>query len=203
MTEALRFSELLSRVVDEHPADRIGFADLIAVIGDRSLGALLLLFALPNMLPLLPGMSLVTAIPLILIAAQMTAGKHQPWLPKWIMRQSIATAKVRKGLPRLLMLLRPVERLVKPRLEIVTGHGGTQLIGIMALLLSLIAWLPVVGLHYIPAFVIAAFGIALINRDGVLALLAAVAGAMGSIVLSGLILAGGQMLVHFAASHLR
>ena len=198
MADVLRFSELLARVVNEHPATRIGLADLTSVIGDRSLGALLLLFALPNLLPLLPGMSLVTAIPLILISAQMTAGRHQPWLPRWILRQSIETARVRRGLPRLLKFLRGVERLVKPRLAVLTGHGGTQLIGAMSLLLSLIAWLPVIGLHYVPAAVIGMFGIALINRDGVLALVAALTGVVSMIVLSGLILAGGHMLVHYA-----
>lgn len=202
MAEALRFSELLARVVDEHPADRIAFADLVATIGDRSLGALLLLFALPNLLPLLPGMSLVTALPLILIAAQMVAGRHQPWLPRWIMRLSIRKAQAVRGLPRLLMVMRWIERLIRPRLSVVTGHGATRLMGMMALLLSLIAWLPVPGLHYGPALVIGMFGLALINRDGVLALVAAVAGAIGAVVLSGLILTGGNALIHFVQGRL-
>ena len=62
---------------------------------------------------------------------------------------------MRKGLPRLQRLMRPVERLVRPRLTPVTGHGGTRLIGAVTLLLSLIAWLPVIGLHYLPALLIA------------------------------------------------
>ncbi len=202
MTEVLRFSELLSRVVYEHPAERIGPADLVATIGDRTLGALLLLFALPNLLPLVPGMSLVTAIPLILISAQMTAGKHQPWLPRWIMRASITKAQALKGLPRVLTFMRWVERLIRPRLAALTEHNGTRLIGIMALLLSLIAWLPIPGLHYIPALVIALFGLALINRDGLLALVAWLAGAAGIVLLSGLIVAGAEALIYLAERYL-
>lgn len=196
MAEALRFSELLARVVAEHPADRIAFADIVAAIGDRGMGALLLLFALPNLLPLLPGMSLVTALPLILLAAQMVAGRHQPWLPRWILRLSVEKSRAVKGMPRLLMVMRLIERVIRPRLSAVTGHGATRLMGMMALILSLIAWLPVPGLHYGPALVIAMFGLALINRDGVLALVAALAGAVGIVVLSGLIMAGGNALIH-------
>ena len=201
MAEALRFSELLARVVAEHPADRIAFADIVAAIGDRGLGALLLLFALPNLLPLLPGMSLVTALPLILLAAQMVAGRHQPWLPRWIMRLSVEKSRVLRGMPRVLIVMRLVERLIRPRLSVVTGRGATRLMGAMALILSLIAWLPVPGLHYGPALVIAMFGLALINRDGVLALVAALAGTIGVVVLSGLIMAGGNALIHLVQRH--
>ena len=42
----------------------------------------------------------------------------------------------------------------------------------------------------------------LINRDGVLALIAALAGAIGVVVLSGLIMAGGNALIHLVQRHL-
>jgi hypothetical protein len=88
-----RVSELLDFFVAGHPGDRIVLGDLIDLLGDRAFGAMLLIFALPNMVPVpLPGLSTVLGAPMVLFAAQLMLGHPKPWLPARLSKLSIARA---------------------------------------------------------------------------------------------------------------
>ena len=78
-----RTSTLLCSLA-EAPGETLRFADLLAGLGERAFGALLLVFALPNCLPVpaLPGLSTLMALPLVLLSAQLALGRRQPWLPR-------------------------------------------------------------------------------------------------------------------------
>ncbi len=47
----IRTSELLRRFARDLPADRVTLGEIIAGLGDRGLGVLIAVFALPNILP--------------------------------------------------------------------------------------------------------------------------------------------------------
>ena len=69
-----RFSEVLSGLA-ARPVPVISIGDVLNAFGDRAFGALMLLFAAPNMLPLPPGMSAVLGAPLLFITAQLMLGR--------------------------------------------------------------------------------------------------------------------------------
>ena len=69
---------------------------------------------------------------------------------------------MQKVLPR----LRKVERLSKPRLEIMTSELSEVLIGVATVILAFILILPIWGGNLIPALIIATFGFGLMQRDG-------------------------------------
>src|SRR5918993_1800459 len=83
-----RFSEVLSDLAGR-PAAAVSLGDVLDAFGDRAFGALMLLFAAPNMLPLPPGLSAVLGAPLLFVTAQLMLGRPTLWMPRFICRQSI------------------------------------------------------------------------------------------------------------------
>jgi hypothetical protein len=174
MSEVLRLSALLHRLADEHPEERISPHDLAAALRNRAMGALLLIFALPNLLPLPPGTTFVTGIPLIYVSLQMALGHSSPWFPPFVAKRSLTKAQLRTILDKALPWERKVERLLRPRLTWLTDHRGVRVIGLVSLLLSVVLWLPIPLGNHAPAATMTVFGLALVYRDG----LAAIAGGL-------------------------
>src|SRR5215813_3681098 len=85
-----RTSQLLHDFVASHTEPRISLGALRDALDDRSFGVLLFIFALPNLVPVnIPLLSAVLGVPLVLLAAQLTYGRHNPLFPNWLARQSV------------------------------------------------------------------------------------------------------------------
>jgi len=158
---------------------------------DRAWGGLLLVFAAINLLPLPPGVTTVTGIPLLVITAQMAWGKARPWFPKKLDKRGIARAQLAKLSEKLAPWERRVERIFKPRLCSLTGHRAARVIGAISFLLSVIVWLPIPLGNHVPAAAITLFALSLIYRDGVLAILGGITTAAGIALVSLTVTAAG------------
>ena len=77
--------------------------------GDGGLGPVLFVLTLPVLAPLPPGVSMVLALPLLVVAPQIVIGRRSLWLPKVLERQSIKRPALLKVLHRVLPLLERVE----------------------------------------------------------------------------------------------
>ena len=180
----LPFSQLLDRILEEHGGERLALSELSARLRDRAWGGLLLVFAAINLLPLPPGVTTVTGIPLLVITAQMAWGRSRPWFPKKLDQRGIGRTQLAKLSERLAPWERRVERVFKPRLCALTGHRGARVIGAISVVLSIIIWLPIPLGNHVPALAITLFALALIYRDGVLAVLAGITAAAGLALVS-------------------
>jgi len=76
----LPLSQRLAEIVAADGPDRLTFTDLAAQLHGRAWGGLLLIFAAINLLPLPPGTSVFFAIPILIVSAQMVAGRESPRL---------------------------------------------------------------------------------------------------------------------------
>lgn len=184
-TQPLNFSELLAEIVKEHPKERLTLSEFSALLRDRAWGGLLLTFAAINILPLPPGTTMITGIPLIIVTAQLAAGKVAPWFPRRINQRGVTKTEIAHLLTKILPWERRVERVFKPRLVGLTKHRGARVIGAVSLLLSVILWLPIPLGNHAPAASMMLFALALMYRDGVLVILGAI-GALISLALVSL-----------------
>jgi hypothetical protein len=157
--------------ITEHHEPRISVAELTQKFGGRAIGALLFIFGLACMLPLPPGATTIFGFPLVLLAPQLIIGASVPWLPAGVKNRTIATDDLKKGLPRFVDWLRRVEAVSKPRLSLLFGPVGERLIGMVCLALALVLILPIPGGNILPALAVSALAFALIQRDGVIALI--------------------------------
>jgi hypothetical protein len=162
-------SEIL-REISEQAEPTISVGDLMEKFGARAMGALLLVFGIACTLPLPPGGTTIFGAPLVLLAPQLMIGSRAPWLPARMRAQSIATADLRRGLPRVLRWLTRIEAVSRPRLLFLFSAWGHRAIGLVCTALALVLILPIPLGNMLPAAAVSVLSLALVQRDGVLAL---------------------------------
>lgn len=162
----VRLSDMLAAIAADERRDRISVGDLLDSMDARAMGALLLIFALPNVLPSLPGTSGILGLPLIYLTSQMMLGRV-PWLPKFIAGRSLARRDFSALVDRMDPWLVRSERFLKPRLSLLVHEKAERLIGLVALFLSVILILPIPFGNMLPALAICLFALGLMEHDGV------------------------------------
>jgi hypothetical protein len=175
-----RVSELLEQLARTWPGERISLGDITRLLGDRGYGVLMLILALPG---LLPGISSIAAVPLALVALQLAIGLPRPWLPRFLANRSLSRADFSRMIERALPYIARIERLLRPRLSAVAGPDGERVMGLACLALALLLTIPI--LFNMPLVVpIALMALAILERDGVLAAVGLLAGclALGAVV---------------------
>jgi hypothetical protein len=185
-------SDILRDLAD-HEEPQISVAQLVDRFGGRALGGLLLIFGLACTLPLPPGGTTIFGFPLLLLAPQLVIGARHPWLPAKVRKGAIATEDLRKGLPRVLPWIRRVEAVSRPRFTFLFGGIGERFIGLTCFLLAVVLILPIPLGNILPAAAVSVLSLALVQRDGLLALFgyALTAASVGILVLAGSLLTKG------------
>jgi hypothetical protein len=178
----LPLSQLLTHVLAEHGGERLTLSELSARLRDRAWGGLLLIFAAINLLPLPPGVTTVTGIPLLVLTAQMIAGRSRPWFPRKFDQRGVGKDHIRRIAEKMRPWEERIERVLKPRMCMLTNHRAARVIGLISFLLSIILWLPIPLGNHAPALAMTLFALALIYRDGVVAILGVIA-SIASVVL--------------------
>ncbi len=166
----------------------VTIGDVIDLFSERSFGALLTMIAVLACIPIIsaiPGFSILTGTLVILVAAQQLAGRDAPWVPKRLREIEMGSETLRNAVETSKPYAARVDRLIKPRLSfLVEGAAARLAFGALSIVLALmfypLALVP--GGVTAPAIAIAALGLALVGRDGALALIGLAASA-GSFVL--------------------
>ncbi|MDP9196144.1 MAG: exopolysaccharide biosynthesis protein [Pseudomonadota bacterium] len=171
-----RTTDLLLRLVAEEGSPRLTINDLIAGLGDRAFGLMILLFALPNCVPAPPGIGSLLGLPIFLFSIQLMRGKHRPWLPRAIGGRSFSRSDIRRVIVRAAPVTRWFEAICKPRLRFMTEGVILRLVGFLIFLLSALIILPFPGTNWLPGVTIAILSIGLIERDGLIVLGSSLAG---------------------------
>ena len=133
-------------------------------------GPVLLMLTLPVLMPLPPGVSMLFALPLLLVAPQIVVGRKHVWLPKFLRKREIKRRDLVKVLHRVLPVIERVEKVVHPRLGFLTGQVGAALVGVACTLLALVLVLPIPFANLVPAVSMGAFAIGLTRKDGLFVL---------------------------------
>lgn len=172
------FSQLERAVSNqERPESRVSLALLIEAVGDRAFGPLMVVAGLITVMPLvgdIPGVPTLMALLVASSAGQLLLHRERLWLPKWMLRRSLSQHGFLKGLRRLYPLARWTDRLLMPRLTVLTRHVGLRCIALTCLAIALCMPL----MEFVPfsatgaGAALTAFGLALIARDGLVALIA-------------------------------
>ncbi|HMF68271.1 MAG TPA: exopolysaccharide biosynthesis protein [Phyllobacterium sp.] len=160
----------LSRVlveIGQVPAEKVSLDDILTALSERSFGALMILFAALNLVPLPPGSSTIFGIPLVLLSIQMLLGFEKPWFPAFMRRKSMRVETYRRFIARLEPMLIRFEKLARPRYWFVPQMLVERVVSIVALLMSLIVILPVPLINQLPALSIVLLAIGLGEQDGV------------------------------------
>jgi hypothetical protein len=184
----LPLSEILRVLAEDPIRDRVSIGDLLAALADRAIGALLFIFAFPNVLPTPPGTSAVLGAPLIFLAAQLAFGR-KPWLPAIITKRSMARDDFQALIRRIGPWLARAEKLLRPRMSSLALPPMEYLVGVVCLLLATLLVLPIPLGNILPALAISLIALGVLERDGLWVLAGMVTAGFAIIVVSGVIFA--------------
>ncbi len=138
-------------------------AEIVDQLDERAFGLLILLFAIPCLVPGLPGAQVI-AIPIFLLALQLGAGRSEVWLPKQALQAVVKKPWLDNIADFTDKRLRWSERLSRPRLTWLASGPAERIIGIIVALAALTIMLPIT--NTIPSLAITLVAIGLLQRDG-------------------------------------
>ena len=169
---------ILDALAEGDPKDTITLEALVAGLGRRAFGMLLFACVLPAFIPIPIGGAISGPLAM-LIGLQLCISLRKPWLPGFIARRGPHREALMKFDKMISPTLGRLERLVRPRLAWMLDHPLASLVtGLMLLLLGFLLSLPIPLTNYLFGVLLLAFALALIERDGVLMLVAWIGGAV-------------------------
>lgn len=183
-----RASDILEDFAAHAHGDTITVGDLTRLLGDRAYGMLLLLLALPNIIPL-PGLSTAVGVPMIVLGAQLALGWPAPRLPRRLNDVAFSKETLLAVLAKAKPYVERVERRIRPRLPLFAEGPGERLAGFAVMLLAAVLSLPIVFGNLPPAAAIALIALGLIENDGAAVLAGLLLGA-AAVVFVGLLVFG-------------
>jgi len=186
-----RTTELLRGTLDAHSGETITLGDFIDPLGERAFGFLVLVLALPNFIPVPIGIGGVTGAFIIVTGVQMLVGLEHPWLPNAMRRRGFSRASVETFVRRITPLLKWLERLCRPRWESLARHPAHRISGFLLVLIGIALALPIPFTNYPFGMLLIAFAVALLERDGILLVIAWLASAAVALTLGTL---GGTII---------
>lgn len=167
---AKKTSEIIKDIIASSAVGgQITVGEFMQFLGERAFCLVILMFSLPNSLPVpgIPGFSTLTGLPITFIAFQMVMGRETIWLPyriasKHFSRQGLAKI-LAKALPAVIWL----EKYLTPRWLFVTSRAGERMLGLLFIALSLLIALPIPGGNFLPGLSMSLIALGMLERDGI------------------------------------
>lgn len=194
--DARDLEELLDQLEWSADTDhqQISVQEILTAVGTRSFGPLLLLVGALIASPLsgIPVFPSVVAMIVLLVSLQMLMGRTHFWLPAWLLHRTVARDKMATAVRWLRPPARFIDYFIRPRLLMfVKGAVAKSTTALLCLVVSSV--MPLLELIPFSAslagVVLTAFGLSLVARDGLLAIVAYMtAGATLWLAIQGLIM---------------
>ena len=190
-------SEVLHRLTLGPPDDKVSFGQMLDALGERGFGLLLMLFAIPNLLPFpgVPGVSFVTGMAILFISVQLILAKDEPAFPDWVSRKSFSRAQLSKFIVKTNPLLRWLEKPIKPRLSPMVVGAGERMIGVVGVVHALTLALPIPMGNLPQAVALILLALALMELDGLMAILGYIASIVAVVWLTLVVLGLGKIVL--------
>ncbi len=167
---------------------------------ERTFGLLLLVLALPCCLPFVYILPQLVALPMVVLAWQMAAGRNTLWLPASMRERKLPVAGLREVVERTRRYGGTwLERLAHPRLLPLTGDRGTRIAGALLVVPCLSILVPLPLTNTMPGFGVSLAAVGLIERDGLFLLTGLVIGLSWVLAL----VIGGPAAIYFLVDFIR
>lgn len=177
---------LLDRLSEETEGDKVSVRDLLAIVGPRSYGPIIVIlgFAAVSPLTLIPGATWVIAMITLLFTGQIVLGFNRPWIPGNLLSFEFKRDHLIAGAKGIRGWAEVFDRILSPRLPFLTRKPFIRLIALMCVAAALVTF-PLGFVPFgplLPGLTILIFGIGLMARDGFVIILAS-SSLIGSIMI--------------------
>lgn len=175
VTDLEELFDCIGEAAAQNPHEKVSIDSIMDMIGRRSFGLLLLLAGLIILAPVIgdiPGVPSIMGMFIFLVAIQLLIGQEHFWLPNWLLQRAVPADKLIKAVEWLRKPAHYIDKLIRPRLPLFVNGIAKYLIAVVCILIALM--LPFMEVIPFSAnaggLALVAFGLALIARDGLLAL---------------------------------
>lgn len=187
---SLRTSEVFRGLKTIGSGERISLRELTNSLGDRGFGLLVLIFALPNIIPMIPGVSTVSGVVIALVGLQMMIGRHAPWMPAFVAEKSMPREQLAAMVDRTVSWVERLERVAQPRWTGMTRGPMHVVLGAMFVLLGAILALPLSWIgNFPPGVALVVLSIGMLEEDGLLVALGHAIGIVATLLVLALVAA--------------
>lgn len=154
------------------PEGPIKFEKIVNSLGPRSFGLGILIFAVPMILPMPPGIPMAAGFVITIFGVQLLMGRWHLWLPKWLSEKTIDRNILIKAYGLAEQYLGWMFRLARPRFPQLTAILARRFSGFIFALLGILMVLPIpiIG-NILPAFACTVLALGLTDRDGLIYLM--------------------------------
>ncbi len=148
----------------------ISLKEMLALVGEQGMLLFCVLLTVPFLLPVsIPGVSTPFGLLILFIGIGITLNRV-PWLPAVLMERRFAAEHIKPALHKGADLLARIDRLIRPRLLILTGsYAINRCNGLLIMLAALLLMLPLGAIPFtnaMPAWAILLLAIGMLQRDG-------------------------------------
>ncbi len=131
---------------------------------ERAFGLMILILAIPCLVPALYGVPQIVGIPILILAGQMLAGRVEPWLPEAVLRRRVSKAWLERMADFATKRMGWFERLSRPRLTVFAEGWAERAAAFFMILATLTIVLPMT--NTVPSVALTLMSVGLIQRDG-------------------------------------
>lgn len=162
---------LFDEVLANAEGDEVAFGEAVATFRRQAYGPLLLAPSILALVPIvgaIPGVSILTATLIILIAAQMLVARDHPWLPARLRQVSLRRDQLERAVETMRPHLETMDRWTRPRLLFLSEPPFYLLIPIVCIALALLMY-PLALVPWgvtLPALALTILSVGLTIRDG-------------------------------------
>lgn len=181
-----RLSAILKAIASAQDKERVAISDLLEALRHRALGALIFIFAVPNALPMPPGVSAILGAPLLFLTFQLMVGM-QPWLPKLITDRSLSRVDFERVVNTVSPWLAKAEAIMRPRVTFLARPPSVNIVGLISLVLAIILFLPIPLGNMLPSVALAIMSLGLLERDGVWIVIGLVTAVLSVVIVWGVV----------------
>lgn len=176
--------------------ETISLAEIAELLRDDGIVLWLLLFtAIPAMpLPVPPGINLMIALPVLLIALQFVLGRQALWLPGWLGRRRLKVSLIDAGLGHINKVLSKLQRRSRRRLHRLHSVQVQKLLGLLWLVCGLCIAVPIPFSNTTPSAGILLSGLGILLEDGLVTLAGVAISIAGICMTIGMIFFGNLIL---------
>jgi hypothetical protein len=133
-------------------------------LDERAFGLMILILAIPCLVPALYGVPQIVGIPILLLAGQMLAGRVEPWLPEAALKRRVSKAWLDRMADFATRRMTWFERLSRPRLTLFAEGWAERVAALFMILATLTIVLPMT--NTVPSVALTLLAVGLIQRDG-------------------------------------
>jgi hypothetical protein len=162
------FVNLVAMMSRDSGPDGLSISEILDRLDERAFGIVILILAIPCLVPALYGVPQIVGVPIVLLAGQMLLGRREPWLPASWLRRRISREWLGRMADFADKRMRWIERLSKPRLRLMTSGAGERFAALMMILATLTIILPMT--NSVPSLGLTLMAAGLIERDGLFVL---------------------------------